>query len=96
MPQRKVNPYTLFKLYNLDFCSRIQAVGTLGFNIYIYIYINITQRNVKAMYIIKLCNPCLYSSKFCNPLYLDTHIGFVLKCNPWLYNPKVKKNVKPI
>ena len=38
MPQRKVSPYTLFKLYNLDFCSRLQAVGTLGFNIYIYIY----------------------------------------------------------
>ena len=38
MPQRKVNPYTLFKLYNLDFCSRIQVVGTLGFNIYIDIY----------------------------------------------------------
>ena len=41
MSQRKVNPYTWFKLYNLDFCSRIQAVGTLGFNIYIYIYIDI-------------------------------------------------------
>ena len=69
MPQRKVNPYALFKLYNLDFCSRLQAVGTLG--LYIYIY---TQRNVKAMYIIKMCNPWLYSSKFCNPwLYLDTH-----------------------
>ena len=41
MPQRKVNPYTLFKFYNIDFCSRIQAVGTLRFNIYIYIYIYI-------------------------------------------------------
>ena len=47
MPQRKVNPYTLFKLYNLDFCSRIQAVGTLGFNIYIYIYIYIDKYNPK-------------------------------------------------
>ena len=37
MPQQKVNPYSLFKFYNLDFCSRIQAVGTQGFNIYRYI-----------------------------------------------------------
>ena len=36
MPQWKVSPYTLFKLYNLDFCSRLQAVGTLGLYIYIY------------------------------------------------------------
>ena len=33
MPQQKVNPYTLFKLYNLDFCSRVQDVGTLEFNL---------------------------------------------------------------
>ena len=33
MPQQKLNPYTLFKLYYLDFYSRVQDVGTLGFNI---------------------------------------------------------------
>ena len=33
MPWQKVNPYTLFKQYNLDFCTRVQDVGTQGFDI---------------------------------------------------------------
>ena len=60
MSQRKVNPYTRFKLYNLDFCSRIQAVGTLGFNIYRYIY---NQRKCKSHVYNQARNPWLYSSK---------------------------------
>ena len=33
MPQQKVNPYTLFKHYNLDFCSSVQDVGNKRFDI---------------------------------------------------------------
>ena len=33
MRWQKVNPYTLFKQYNLDFCTRVQDVGTQGFDI---------------------------------------------------------------
>ena len=74
MLQRKVNPYTLFKLYNLDFCSRIQAKGTLGK---------------------RKCHLHILASFVIHGFIYTTHSGFVLKCNPWLYNSKVKKK-KPI
>ena len=78
MPQRKVNPYALFKVYNLDFCSRIQAKGTLG-------------KRKSHLHIL--------ASFVIHGFIYTVHSGFVLKCNPWLCNSKVKKKkktVKPI
>ena len=72
MPQWKVNPYTLFKVYNLDFCSRIQAKGTLG-------------KRKSHLHIL--------ASFVIHGFIYTAHSGFVLKCNPWLYNPKVKKTL---